>query len=118
MAPGTLLRNILFYVHLTVGVAGGLYFCVVGLTGSAIEFAPEISVWTMPPRANAPASVTSPAMEAVVANIAPRFPDRTITRIHFSDAMDGRYKITLKSKTGEIDQLAFVDRANGALLGI
>ena len=112
------MRTFLFYVHLVVGLASGLYFCLVGLTGSAIEFAPEFSVWTMPPRALAVESGAPLSMETVIAQIAPMFPDRTVTRLHFSDAMDGRYKITLKSRLGDIDQLAFVDRTTGALLGI
>ncbi len=112
------LRNLLFYSHLTIGVLFGLYFSIVGLTGSAIEFAPEFSLATMPPRSEAMSSQHQPSMESIIERVSAAFPDRIVSRLHFSDAMDGRYKITLRSKSGDIDSLLYVDRATGAFLGM
>jgi uncharacterized iron-regulated membrane protein len=113
------MRQWLFSLHLVVGVALGLYFSLIGMTGSAVVFAPEFSWATMPPAVAAGHTGPAPTLEAVIRQVNQQFPDRFITRIHWSRPMGDRYKITLKLKAGRgVDIYPFVDRSTGEIVGM
>ncbi len=45
----TLFRRALYQVHLWIGIAMGLYLCVISISGSAVVFRREFARWLMPP---------------------------------------------------------------------
>jgi uncharacterized iron-regulated membrane protein len=112
-------RRWIFYIHLILGVAFGAYFALVGATGAVIVFAPEFTYLTLPPVPPPTASAARVSLETVYERVSRPFPDRFVTRIHWSPQIDGRYRVTLKSQTdADIDIYAYVDRATGNILGM
>ena len=112
-------RRWIFYIHLVLGVVFGAYFALVGATGAVIVFAPEFTYLTLPPVATPLASAASIPLQEVYERAGRPFPDRFVTRIHWSPQIEGRYRVTLKSKTdADIDIYAYLDRNTGDILGM
>ena len=112
-------RRWIFYIHLILGVALGAYFAVVAVTGAAIVFAPEFTYLTLPPAVASTAPAAAVSLDIVYERAGRPFPDRWVTRIHWSPQIDGRYRVTLKSRTdADIDIYAYVDRTTGEILGM
>jgi uncharacterized iron-regulated membrane protein len=113
------LRWWMFYVHLITGIAFGLYFAVIGLTGSIVVFEPELSRLTMPPAALRPASADPLPLNTIVERVETAFPGRTISLVRWHPEPADRYLISLKAKdAGEIDEYVYMDRATGQILGM
>jgi uncharacterized iron-regulated membrane protein len=99
-------------------MAFGLYFVVVGLTGSAIVFAPELSIATMPLSSGRPVNAAPLPLKTILDRIHAAYPDRIVTRIRWFPEPADRYRVSLSSRAGDdIDIYAFIERATGNILG-
>ena len=110
------LRWWLFYTHLITGVLFGLYFVVIGITGSIIVFEPEISRATMP----SPRPVNGPPLplNRVVDRISEAYPGRSINFIRWYPEPADRYRVRLRpGPEGGTDTYVYIDRATGGVLG-
>ncbi len=110
-------RTIFFSIHLSLGLALGAYFSLVGLTGSLLVFAPELSAATMPPPLTPRSQEAQLSLAATVDRLSAAYPDRVVSRLRWYPEAADRYRATLTSRRGDIDRIVFVDRATGAVLG-
>lgn len=118
MSPAARTRadRLLVLSHLVLGVALGGYFSLMGVTGSLLVFAPEISAVSTPAEHPRPAGLDLP-LDEVIDRIAANHPDRRISRLRWFPEREDRYRVTLASRTGsEIDQVVFVDRRTARVI--
>lgn len=98
---GLILRKGMYFIHLWFGLFVGLYFSVIGLTGSLIVFhhelmllkAPELQ-YVAPPHPGAKPLPLSQIL-ASVKNQFPDLPEEKIGRIELPDSPGGAYKIRI-----------------------
>jgi uncharacterized iron-regulated membrane protein len=109
--------RLLVLSHLVLGVALGGYFSLIGVTGSVLVFAPEISAASTPAVQPRPAGLDLP-LDEVIDRISAAHPGWRINRLRWFPEREDRYRVTLASRTGgEIDQVVFVDRRTGRVIG-
>lgn len=113
------LRWWLFYIHLITGITFGLYFVVIGLTGSIIVFEPELIKATMPPPTSRSADAPRLPLNRMVERIEAAYPGRRIAYVRWVPYPEDRYRVRLKPDPhqGGIDKNVFFDRSTGEVLG-
>jgi uncharacterized iron-regulated membrane protein len=109
------LRKAFKGLHIFVGLGFGLFFCMMGLTGSAIVFRYQIEDALRPHwRAMAPVPAI-PAVDAALANAARRWPDAEISRVSFPERPGDPYRLLLRAEKGTVH--AYCDGRTGEVLG-
>ncbi len=115
----TLSRRVLFQVHLWLGVLLGLYTVVVGVTGSALVFLPELTAVRPPAAAAAPGRVF--ALAPVLARIAAEHPREQVLGVDNLDRPALAAVVYLNASDADRvrgeQRMVSVDQRTGAILG-
>jgi uncharacterized iron-regulated membrane protein len=112
------LRRWLFYAHLIGGVGFGLYFVLVGVTGSIIVFEPELNRLTMPPATVRSGDAAPLPLDRILRQVESAYPEHRVSFIRWHPEPADRYRVRLKRKAADgIDTYLYVDRATGEILG-
>jgi uncharacterized iron-regulated membrane protein len=113
-------RKIVYYVHLSLGLGAGYLIALIGLTGSAIVFGPEIDrrlnphLLTIVPRGKP----ISP--QAVLTAVRKAYPDEAPLLIHVPESLDETYEVRMNTKPGQEfyhQLLVYVHPYSGDILG-
>jgi len=111
-------RAWLFQVHLWLGLLFGLYMSVIGLTGSALIFRPEIEPRLIDQSSNA--NAPGKAFQAAWDNVRRAYPEHAIGAISLNQypgtTLNDPYRV--KMQIGDRTFFTYVDSSTGALVGM
>ena len=113
----TLLRRSLFQVHLWAGLAVAAYVCVIGITGAALVFRPEMQKATFAryfdvPR---PAGGADAPIGAIISKLEAAYPGSRLAGIDYPTARRGTYLSYLTNGTQLVT--TFSDPGSGEVIG-
>src|SRR4051794_9921070 len=112
----TLVRRILFQVHLWTGLVVGAYALFIGVTGAALMFRADLQRWTYPAFFAARPDTTALAPpEAVITAIEQRFSGYRFSGFNYPTARRGTFLAYLAQ--GDELHTVFLDAARGTVIG-
>ncbi len=110
-------RRVLFQVHLWLGVLLGIYTVVVGLTGSALVFRPEIEAWQRPELVQHTAAQSGErSVTAELAGVSKVYAGQPIEGIDNLDQPSHAAVVYLEAPHGE-ERMVYLDQSTGGVLG-
>ncbi len=109
-------RNILFQIHWFLGITAGLVLAVMGVTGAALSFEPEILAALNRDR---PAAVSTPRLSGpqLIAQIERQRPDAKIGRITMANTPDEMTTVSYQLGSAKRRHVERVDPYTGQLQG-
>jgi uncharacterized iron-regulated membrane protein len=112
---GTTLRKVAFQLHLWTGLAVGAYAVLIGLTGAALVFRPELQARAYPQyfAVRSGADLAEPSV--VIGNLAERFPDYRFSGIDYPTYRRGTF-LSYLVRDNEL-RTVFSDPVSGRVLG-
>jgi uncharacterized iron-regulated membrane protein len=111
----TRVRRWIFYVHFYAGLIAGLIFTVVGITGSAIEFVPELRRLEVPGGTHVLPTAQTLPIEILRQKVKEVRPHDTFVNINFEMGRDKALSFRTASPQGERIH-TFVNQYTGAVL--
>ena len=117
MAMSSVLRKSLAWSHLWLGLTGGLFFCLLGVTGTIVTFRPQIASFLSPPPV-APGDCGR-AVDWNKAQLEIETTSgSTINRIYFPTAPDPRYHFRMRTGVDAIYTHVIYDACAWRVLGV
>ncbi|MGH8058965.1 MAG: PepSY-associated TM helix domain-containing protein [Candidatus Entotheonellia bacterium] len=113
-------RKIVYYVHLALGLGAGGLIALIGLTGSAIVFGPEIDRLLNPHLLRVVPAGEPITLQAALTAVRKAYPDRDPLLIGVPASPDAPYVVRMQTKPDQefFHQLfVFVNAYNGEILG-
>jgi uncharacterized iron-regulated membrane protein len=116
MATFSVLRKSLTWTHLWLGLIGGLFFCLLGVTGTIVTFRPQIASLLSPPGASGECrgTVNWNRAQQDIESVA----GSTINRIYFPDPPDPRYHFRMRTGVDAIYTHVIYDACARRVLGV
>ncbi len=114
-------RSAWFTVHRWLGVGLGVWFALVGLTGSILVFEDPIDVWLNPRLLKSGARGPQLSAQAIVERAEAAYPVGLVERIRFPAADGEVFRLTLRAKPRRVGAErveAMFDPVSGAHLGV
>lgn len=113
----TFLRRVLFQIHLWAGLTLVLYVCVVGFTGAALVFRPEMqkAIFTKYFEIVRPAGAPDVRPSVLIANLKSAYPLHQLSGIDYPTARRGTYLSYLIKGNAFVS--AFSDPVTGDVIG-
>lgn len=115
---GVRVRAWLFQVHVWLGLGLGLYLAIIGLTGSALIFRPEIEPRLI--ERSSHGSTPGRAFQAAWDNVRRAYPDHAISTFSLNQypgtTLDDPYRVKLQAGTRTF--FTYVDASTGELVGV
>jgi uncharacterized iron-regulated membrane protein len=111
------LRQTILHFHRQVGLSLGLFFALLGLTGSVLVFHHDLSHWLS--RSLTEVSVSaSPrwSVDEIVKVVQRAYPSQSVTGVKLPDRPQSSYLVSVSSKS-EHDLEVYVDPFQGKILG-
>ncbi len=113
MASG---RRWLYHIHLYTGLATGLLMTVVGLSGSALVFRPEIDR-LLTPRPQVAAAAVQASLDVARDTALEVYPQAVVTAIRLPESETGALEVTMRHPD-EHRTYVYLDPVNGAALAV
>lgn len=110
------LRKTASRVHLWLGLAGGLLFCLMGLTGGIVAFRPQLASWLSPPSAY-PQGCSTPMDWTRAEQQVTAFAHAPISRIYGPYEHDPRYHFRMATDQPILFTHVIYDACAGKVLG-
>jgi len=110
------LRALLIRIHVVLGLIGGLFFVLFGITGAILAYRPSIEAAFLWPKAST--SATRPAaggLGAAVTSVLASHPGMKVREVRYQEGLC--WDIVLHQKDGSGVMSVFVDPATGAVSG-
>jgi len=104
-----------FTVHLWAGVFIGVYAIVIGLTGAALMFRPELQAWAHPELFQIEATGGLADVSTVTAAVEARYPDGEFSTIDYPRGRRGAFLTYVR--TGRDLRSVFLHPSSGAVIG-
>jgi uncharacterized iron-regulated membrane protein len=107
------LRALLLRIHVILGLIGGLFFAIFGLTGAAMAFRPQIEASLYWPHTSAPA-VAGASLDAAVQKQLAAHPDMKVREVNLRAGHV--WDIVLHRRDGSAARSVYVDPGSGSVL--
>lgn len=107
------LRALLLRIHVILGLIGGLFFAIFGLTGAAMAFRPQIEASLYWPHTSAP-SVSGASLDAAVTKQLAAHPDMKVREVNLRAGHV--WDIVLHRRDGSAARSVYVDPGSGSVL--
>jgi uncharacterized iron-regulated membrane protein len=109
------LRKPLAWIHLWLGIIAGIFFCLMGVTGTIVTFRPQIASY-ISPRADSVAACKPAHWNRAQQEIEEASKSR-INRIYFPAGDDPRYHFRMATDENAIYRHVIYDACSGRVLG-
>jgi uncharacterized iron-regulated membrane protein len=113
-------RKLIYYLHLSLGLGAGALIALIGLTGSAIVFGPEIDRLLNPALLRVVPQGQPIPPQAVLAAARRAYPDEEPLMLNFPASPEEPYEVRMRPKPDQEffhQRLVYVNAYNGDVLG-
>jgi len=110
------LRNFVRVAHLWLGLAGGLFICLMGLTGGVVALRPQIAAFLSPPAPRVAACESSPDWDRAARDVT-ALTHSEINRVYGPYSSDTRWQFRMTTATPAIYRHIIYDACSGKVLG-